>query len=136
MQEVESPTELLTLKEVSNVLKVSIQTVRKWTRAGTLPFIYVGRQKRVLKCTVTVILEHGLSLPEDIKHEKIPAQEDQTEEREDNWPKLRYMENENKQDQPSERIATGVAEGESDIYARGLAERLKYLDYQSVSEDP
>jgi excisionase family DNA binding protein len=41
--------EFLTVEEIANTLKVSVQTVRNWIKTGKLPALKVGRQWRVRK---------------------------------------------------------------------------------------
>ncbi|HSJ58377.1 MAG TPA: helix-turn-helix domain-containing protein [Anaerolineae bacterium] len=59
----------LTPQEVSELLRVSVYTVRRWIKEGTLPAYKVGRGWRIHESEMHAWLEHRQSL---LPHEMNP----------------------------------------------------------------
>ena len=55
----------LTPQEVSELLRVSVYTVRRWIKEGTLPAYKVGRGWRIHESEMNAWLEHRQSLMPD-----------------------------------------------------------------------
>lgn len=51
--------DLLKAKELAEALRVNTETVRRWTRAGVIPFIKFGASKRYNLKKVTEALQAG-----------------------------------------------------------------------------
>jgi excisionase family DNA binding protein len=54
---------LLKPGEVADILRVSVSTVRKLTRRGDLPPVYIGRIPRYHEVDVTAYLDHQRAHP-------------------------------------------------------------------------
>lgn len=51
--------EMLKAKDLAKALNVNIETVRRWTREGTIPHIKLGASKRYSLSKVTEKLQAG-----------------------------------------------------------------------------
>ena len=52
--------ELLTSKEVMEILRISKSTLLRYEKVGKIPFIRIGRMKRYKKKDIQKIIEQGL----------------------------------------------------------------------------
>jgi len=52
--------ELLDFREVSKTLKVSLATLRAWTRQRRLPIVRLGRRVLVRREDIEKLIQHGL----------------------------------------------------------------------------
>ena len=55
-------TELLTIKEVATILKVSHHTINGWIYANQIPFVKISRKTRFNKKDIEDICKNGLKL--------------------------------------------------------------------------
>lgn len=49
--------EMLKAKELAKALNVNVETVRRWTRAKTVPYVEIGKSKRYSLSKVMAALE-------------------------------------------------------------------------------
>ena len=58
---------LLTPAEVAGMLKVSLPTVYRWIRSGTLPSLRVGRGRRIRESALHAFLQQDATPPQELQ---------------------------------------------------------------------